>query len=63
MKNIYGYICPISFEFIDTGLTELGAKIAARRAGAKMVGYRSRINGMYIPTKELGTHSNKWENV
>lgn len=48
MKNIYGYI--LNGDFIETGYTETGAKIAATKAGAIEVGYRSYINNMYIST-------------
>ncbi|CAH9013926.1 conserved hypothetical protein [Vibrio phage 424E50-1] len=47
-KNIYGYILDDSF--IETGLSERGAKIAATKAGSEEVGYRSYINNMYINT-------------
>ena len=48
MQNIYGYC--FNNQFIETGLTERGAKIAATKAGSEEVGYRSYINNMYINT-------------
>lgn len=48
MRNVYGYIC---FDnFIETGFTEKGAKIAATKNNCNHVGYRSYINNMYIET-------------
>lgn len=48
MKNVYGYIS--NDNFIETGFTEKGAKIAATKAGSEEVGYRSYINNMYVNT-------------
>ncbi len=57
MKNIYGYI--LNGEFVETGFTEKGAKIAAKIATKNdpyykdhdlIVGYRSPINNMFIQT-------------
>lgn len=54
MKNVYGYINHSGW-FKEIGLSERGAKIAARRAGYQQVevGYRSHINNMFIKTSEL----------
>ena len=49
MTNIYGYVDGYD-NFIETGLTELGAKVAATRKDCVEVGYRSCINNMYINT-------------
>lgn len=48
MKNVYGYIS--NDNFVETGFTEKGAKIAATKAGSVEVGYRSYINNMYVNT-------------
>ena len=52
--NIYGFINH-SGAFVEVGLTERGAKIAARRRGYQLteVGYRSKISNMFICTSEL----------
>lgn len=48
MQKVFGYTYMSAF--IETGLSEKGAKVAATRAQAKQVGYRSPINNMFIPT-------------
>lgn len=54
MTTIYGFINH-SGAFVEVGKSERGAKIAARRRGYQLtiVGYRSPINNMFIPTSEL----------
>lgn len=57
MYNIYGYISN-SGDFIETGKTEKGAKIAAKLACKNgianiedlVIGYRSYINNMFVRT-------------
>lgn len=58
MQKVYGYTYMSAF--IETGLTERGAKVAASKAGAKQVGYRSPINNMFIPTARKNG-AGKWE--
>lgn len=48
---IYGYIS-FGGSFIETSKTERGAKAAATRNSAILVGYRSSINNMFIETAE-----------
>lgn len=48
---VYGYI-GYSGNFIETSKTERGAKSAATRNGAILVGYRSSISNMFIQTAE-----------
>lgn len=59
---IYGYV--YMSVFVETGTTERGAKIAASRVDsegtkARVVGYRSPINNMFIATARK--FNGKWE--
>lgn len=47
-RLVYGHVFMSCF--IETGFSENGAKIAATRYGSNLVGYRSPINNMFIPT-------------
>ena len=65
MKNIYGYI--YNNDFIETGFTEKGAKIAAKKVLGDdcdlEVGYRSPINNMYIKTSSWCHIMEQWLKV
>lgn len=64
MNNVYGYIYASVFH--ETGFTEKGAKIAASKCGefseSFLVGYRSPINNMFIPTARKCINT-KWTKV
>lgn len=55
----YGYISNYSLSFVEVG-SELGAKNAATRNGSIRVGYRSKINNMYIETHIRDDKRGKW---
>ena len=65
MKNIYGYI--YNGELIETGFTEKGAKVAAKKVlGSDQsieVGYRSPINNMYVQTSSWCHIMEQWLKV
>lgn len=57
MQKVYGYIQNYNGAFIETGLSEKGAKVSATKRDEKIngyntliVGYRSPINNMFIET-------------
>lgn len=63
MNNIYGYIH--NDQFVETGRTEKGAKIAASKMALTdqdyvIVGYRSYINNMFIATAKRYNDDNQW---
>jgi hypothetical protein len=66
MTKVYGYIYASVFH--ETGLTEKGAKIAASKCGTwgndggLLVGYRSPINNMFIPTSRKYSNT-RWLKV
>lgn len=58
MDKIYGWCSDYTGNFHEVGRTEHGAKISATLHGAKIVGYRSPINNMFIETATKS--STKW---
>lgn len=59
MQKVYGYIQNYNGEFIETGFSEKGAKVAATRRDEQIngyktlvVGYRSPINNMFVETSK-----------
>jgi hypothetical protein len=56
---VYGYVFWSVFH--ETGTSERGAKSGATQSNSTLVGYRSPINNMFIPTARKA--DGKWTKV